>query len=333
MFHNRRPVTFAGLSPASSSKANGFTLVELLVVIGIIATLISILLPALNKARQEANLIGCQANLRTMGQALSIYISETKGYLPYGEIATGQSWESGPPPSNDFAWFWMFTLSQYMNRNILGSDGLVHNLSPVFRDYDTIPDSNANYVSHYTCNPRLFPSNFLENGGDQLPAVFSGGSAPAIPNSLIHPPNLTAIKTPSVFLIWCAPQCAAYPTSGGNLAFPVALALDSFQYSDDYCFVLGTPDTGVNYNRPVNPGEQPPNQIAVNTWKNQFTYNEDTTLYDISLTEHPNYEDTQIRFRHLENTTLNALCLDGHVESRREGSFMVNDICINYPQQ
>src|ERR1700722_15209651 len=253
MFYRRRAFTLVDLPEISPRKAKGFTLVELLVVIGIIALLISILLPALNKARQDANLIGCQANLRSMGQALSIYVSESKGYLPYGEIATGQSWESGPPPSNEFAWFWMFTLSQYMNRNLLGSDGLVHNLSPVFRDYDTIPDSNANYISHYTCNPRIFPSNFLGNGGDELPVVFSNGNSPMIPNSEIHPLRLSAIRTPSVFLIWCAPQCRDYPMVGGNDTFPLALSLDGNQFAFNYCFVLGTPDTGVNYVRPVTP--------------------------------------------------------------------------------
>jgi len=67
-----------------TAKRKGFTLVELLVVIGIIAILISVLLPTLAKARASANRAACLSNLRTIMQMMSVYAAENLQQIPLG---------------------------------------------------------------------------------------------------------------------------------------------------------------------------------------------------------------------------------------------------------
>jgi prepilin-type N-terminal cleavage/methylation domain-containing protein len=76
----RRPVS--RISRISQTASGGFTLVEVLVVIGIIALLISILLPTLGRAREAALKVRCTSNLRQIHNALQLYANANRGFLP-----------------------------------------------------------------------------------------------------------------------------------------------------------------------------------------------------------------------------------------------------------
>lgn len=79
----REPIT------AGRQTQSGFTLVELLVVIAIIALLISILLPTLSKARDQAKRVNCQSNLRQIAIASTMYANAFRGWLPHGQPLAG----------------------------------------------------------------------------------------------------------------------------------------------------------------------------------------------------------------------------------------------------
>ncbi len=90
----------------------GFTLIELLVVISIIAVLMSIMMPALRKAKEQANTIVCKARQRDIGLAINFYLSDNKGLLmaswPVGnEITSGR---------HESYYHWFSRLAPYYDR-------------------------------------------------------------------------------------------------------------------------------------------------------------------------------------------------------------------------
>ena len=81
---------------------NGFTIVELLVVIGIIAALTAILLPGLGKARGMARRVSCGSNLRQIDMAMHLYLSENKDTYPCAQDPLPKK-----QPTDPNIWLWM----------------------------------------------------------------------------------------------------------------------------------------------------------------------------------------------------------------------------------
>src|SRR5206468_840110 len=87
------PASAGGKFMKSPRRQPGFTLVELLVVIGIIAVLITVLLPALNAAREKAKRIQCANNIRTFCQATILYANQNKGKVPMHHGGSNWLWD------------------------------------------------------------------------------------------------------------------------------------------------------------------------------------------------------------------------------------------------
>jgi prepilin-type N-terminal cleavage/methylation domain-containing protein/prepilin-type processing-associated H-X9-DG protein len=91
-----------GGKAAMRQKDRAFTLVELLVVIGIIAVLIALLLPAVNRSREQANQVACLSNLRQLSMAMILYCQDNDGWFPRAApyAAAGQ-----PESPQDYIWW------------------------------------------------------------------------------------------------------------------------------------------------------------------------------------------------------------------------------------
>ena len=99
-------------SAPQRNRATGFTLIELLVVVAIIALLISILLPSLGKAREQARKVKCSANLRQWGIGVACYTSSFDNVLP---AKGGDGSQSNPVGTWDDGGLWFNAITSQLN--------------------------------------------------------------------------------------------------------------------------------------------------------------------------------------------------------------------------
>jgi prepilin-type processing-associated H-X9-DG protein/prepilin-type N-terminal cleavage/methylation domain-containing protein len=279
----------------NARSAGGFTLVELLVVIGIIALLISVLLPALNKARQQGNNVSCQARMRQIGQAIQIYANENKDSLPIGTF-DGTRDNNPDTARNGNGTDYTVLLSNLMTRkgstwaDQAQTGGSVRML---FADVDTIESdtvgsigNTTNFV-HYSTNPRAMGNIEQWNG----PAPFKSGMPPYKKTQLR--------QSSGTIILFDGVQIASL----GNNVSVEAFGLDNFRLFSEHFFRSDyATRAGINLDKPIEGGNN----------KDVATF---TTL-----------NAGGIRWRHMGNKSANCLYADGHVESKRYTSNTQNEL-------
>jgi len=278
----------------------GFTLVELLVVIGIIAVLIGILLPVIGRARDQANTTACMASMRNIGQLIYAYSVEFKGSVPfsyYTDTGSGSQTvgENDGDATDKITYVWWSVLRKFMRK---GS-------ASVFDNSTLMPDGSRStrFMAAFNCPTGLEREAGCDYGSNMVIMpdlrweVQINSAVP--PYRQLSKPALLQKLYPDNALIWDACELGnvnppfsrqyvcGYDVDNGSFNNPSQLS--RLRFRGLIPSTSATPATGDQF--PVDPG---PN------------------IDDGSVGTRGN-----IRWRHAKNTAANFLFADGTVRTFR----------------
>jgi prepilin-type N-terminal cleavage/methylation domain-containing protein/prepilin-type processing-associated H-X9-DG protein len=159
----------------------GFTLVELLVVIGIIAVLVGILLPALSRAKQSGQSVTCLSNLRQIVQACQLYANDNDGTIIPGQWA--QSANNPMPPQDslyaDETWCNILVNQHYLTAPD-GSVGQTQTLSPQTHSVFCCPSGNQDALDPALLNTAGVPASRVDGRGTECVRYYSFSGVNAV---------------------------------------------------------------------------------------------------------------------------------------------------------